>query len=875
MGEVYRARDTRLGREVALKILPEALAQDPDRLARFEREAHVLASLNHPNIAHIHGVEDVGAGVLGALSGTVLVLELVEGPTLAEMIAGPLPLSTTLSIARQIAEALEAAHAQGIVHRDLKPANVKVRADGTVKVLDFGLAKALTPTPVESVSTAIAESPTLTSPSVTQRGVILGTPAYMAPEQARGKVVDRRADIWAFGCVVYEMLTGSRPFDGEDVSEVLARIIDREPDWGRLPPNVPPVFAAFLRQCLQKNPRQRVHDIADVRLALDGVFEVPAPAAPGRSARWPPAARFAAIGLALLAMAATTVAWYGRSTPPASPGMRLEVDLGSDVTLGATAGAPFQISPDGERVILLANGRLLMRRINQTITTPVPGTESATGFVFSPDGRAVAFAAGGKLKRVTLDDGALATICELSAWRGGSWGEDGTIVFAQGALGALLRVPAAGGTPMPLTTLAPGELTHRWPAILPGGRGVLFTRHTLPTMFDAARIEYVSLSDGSRKTVLENATFGRLLTGPRGAAYLLYLHEGTVYAAPFALGEVRVLGDAVPVAEGVASNNLGAAQFDVSRTGMLVYRSQIPRRLDWLAPSGATTRLLDQSGDYVAPSLSPDGRRIAFGSHGELWVRDLDRGTEARLARGVAGNLSWVPPDGQFMVFGDGTGVSWIRTDGSTDPQPLLPREADVRRFPSDVSADGRRLAFQSLRSGEAGWDLWTASLTVEGAALRALQPEPFLVTKFDERGLVFSGDGRLAAYSSNEDGPPEQVFVRPVPQDGRKVRVSTSGGMFPRFARRRPLLFFLDPRDIVMRASYAMTASGLTAVPTPWARQPLDVNAYVNPFTMDAEASRLAALVPDPASRVRADRYLTFWIGAFDEIRRQDPARR
>ncbi len=565
MGQVFRARDTKLDRDVAIKALPAAFAHDADRLARFQREAKTLASLNHPNIAAIYGLEESG-GV------TALVMELVEGDDLSQRIAhGPIPIAEALPIARQIAEALEAAHEQGIVHRDLKPANIKVRPDGTVKVLDFGLAKAMEPT--GAMSSSHSMSPTITTPAMTQMGMILGTAAYMSPEQARGKPVDKRADIWAFGSVLYEMLTARKAFDGEDVPMVLAAVINAEPRWDGVPSNV----RRLLASCLEKEPRKRLRDIGDAWRLLE---EVPEPGAVKP--------RFASVGwiaAGSLAMVMAIVLWAPwravRSTD--QPLIRLDVDLGSEISLPALGGELTNpvISHDGMRlayVASLAGGlpKLFTRRLDQPKASELAGTEGASGPFFSPDGQWIGFYARGKLNKISVEGGATIPVMDVSSIGGASWGDDGNIIVAfnraiQGKVPApgLVRVPAAGGAPSTVTELADGELFHVFPQVLPGGDGALMVVYTTPSNADAARIEIVSLGDGRRKTLLRGGTSARYLA----SGHLVYSNRRTLFAMPFDLDKRETRGTGVPVLDAIAYEPISnLAQFDVSLTGTLVYR---------------------------------------------------------------------------------------------------------------------------------------------------------------------------------------------------------------------------------------------------------------------------------------------------------------
>jgi len=547
MGEVYKARDTRLGREVAIKVSREHFSE------RFEREARAVASLNHPNICTLH---DVGPDYL--------VMELVEGPTLSERIKqGAIPLEQSIAIARQVGDALAAAHEKGITHRDLKPGNIKIKPDGTVKVLDFGLAKLSQQLPADPAT--LSDSPTV-SMGATEAGVILGTAAYMAPEQARGAPVDKRADIWSFGVVLYEMLTGRRLFDGGSISDTLAAVLTKDPDWTRIPPKA----RQLVRSCLEKEPQRRLRDIGDAWRLLEESPQVHV--APSRLP-W----LVAAAGLALAAIVAGW-AWKhsaeSAETKPQSV-VRVDFDLGPKIPLGTT-GSNVVFSPDGLRLAFATLGQdgkahLFTRRLDQSKATELPDTDGATSPFFSPDGQWIGFFAPGKLKKTLVDGGTVTTLCDAPLGRGASWGEDGNIIFTPDVQTRLLRVPSAGGgAPTPLTEFHGGEISHRWPQVLPGGKAVLFTALTAANFaaFDDASIEVISLADGHVKTLLNGGSYGRYLA----SGHLLYVRNGTAFAMPFDLGRLEVLGKPVAVVEQVAyASTGGAAQLDVSANGALVY----------------------------------------------------------------------------------------------------------------------------------------------------------------------------------------------------------------------------------------------------------------------------------------------------------------
>ena len=720
MGQVWQATDTQLNREVALKILPDAFAADPDRLARFKREAQILASLNHPNIAAIYGIEESEPSTTeGTSSGQevrALVLELVEGPTLADRIKqGPIPVDDALPIARQIAEALEAAHEAGVIHRDLKPANIKVREDGTVKVLDFGLAKALDPNPEGDSS----ESPTLTA-AATKMGVIMGTATYMAPEQAKGKVADKRADIWAFGVVLLEMLTGHRVFSGETVSETLAAVMMKDPEWDRLPTDLPSKLVNLVRRCLEKDPRQRVRDIGDVRLAMEGAFETTViaqiePSVPPTLQLWRRPSS-AALAVALLA-GGILVGWSlsrSGSTSPPRP-VRLAVSVPASDQLVYAGFQPVVLSPDGETVVYAATRggvqQLYRRRLDQQTATPIAGTEGALFGFFSPDGAWIGFADTQMIRKVPASGGDPVTVTELTG-RGAvsaSWGINDTIVFVGGAFGATLsQVAAAGGTVQSdITALDAdyGELLHRSPDILPDGRAVLFSTYPDST------VVLQSLDTGERKRLIEGDRPHYVPTG-----HLVFFRGSTLWAAPFDLDRGEITGTAAPVLEGA----VGAVA--TATNGMLAYVSGSPpaRRLVWVDREGREQPLGVERGGYRGLDLSPDDQGIALtitdtlgGS--DVWVYDLARDTMTLAAGGP--DLELYPlwtPDGESLVYASTQGEEGGRNlfrraaDGTGDVERLT--TSSSQQSPWSWSLSGDMLVFQELRP-ETSWDIWGLSL--------------------------------------------------------------------------------------------------------------------------------------------------------------------
>jgi Tol biopolymer transport system component len=790
MGEVYRARDTRLGREVALKILPEAFASDPDRLMRFEREARTLASLNHPNLAQVHGLEDSG--------GTrALVMELVAGEDLSARVArGPIPLDEALPIARQIAEALEAAHEAGIIHRDLKPANVKVRDDGTVKVLDFGLAKALDPV----ASDASGDGATITSPAMTMRGVILGTAAYMAPEQAKGKPVDRRADIWAFGCVLYEMLTGTRAFKGDDITDTLTAVLRDEPDWTALPAATPAHIATLARRCLVKEPRDRLRDIGEARLTLGGAWLQVAPPGQRSSERQPgiSARRGWAVLLAALAAGSAIGAiWMsrGRTEPAAAPVYAASLLIADELT--RSPAARMAVSPDGTRLAYVAadgntSARLWLRSLNGASGQAIAGTEGAFAPFWSPDSRSIAFFSEGRLRRVDIAGGPSMTVCELPqaapGGPSGAWSTGGVILFGSGAL---YRVSASGGAPTPVTSIekASGETAHRHPFFLPGGQRFLFVTYKGPTPLAT----YAGSLDGEpRRQVMAGGSNVQYASGA-----LLYMRDSTLLSQRFDPGRLATSGSAVPVAESVMSNVFaGGGAFTVSQTGVLVFQGA--QRLGggplvWATRDGRQTPVTSDPAIYRDVALSPDGTRVALtpfdGEASDLWILDLERQVRTRLTfDGTAENAVW-SPDGRTVVYNalrDGTRQIFRRAvDGSGEELAVF--TDDRPKWPLSWSSSGLLLfARQDPRESS---DIWAMRLDAPA------RPEAVVAGPSPERWGQFSPDGRWLAYTSDESGRRE-VYVRGAGGAGGRWQVSTAGGTYPRWRRDGRELFYVSPTN-------------------------------------------------------------------------------
>ena len=800
MGEVYKARDTKLDRDVALKILPDAFVNDPERLARFQREAKVLASLNHPNIAAIYGLEESG-------DSPALVLEYVEGPTLQDRIAkGPIPLDEALPIARQIAEALEAAHEQGIIHRDLKPANVKVKDDGTVKVLDFGLAKALQP---DLSDLDAANSPTMTmTAAATKMGVIMGTAAYMSPEQARGKTVDKRADIWAFGVVLFEMLTGRQVFAGTDISLTLAAVLRQEMDWTELPAETPHAIRRLLRRCLERDHKRRLPEIGTARLDIDETDAEAATAAPdgaptapsAQPAHWQRPAAIAVIAFAALALGAliTGALTVWNQPPPDSPlVVRVPIPLGEGEGFTNTGRRVIAIAPDGSHLAYAAGG-IVLRPLGQLQATLIPGTSEGgaggrgRGPFFGPDGQWLGYFQQGQLRKVAISGGAPITLAEVDNPYGATWGEDDTILFGRGSDG-IWQVPGTGGSPEPLITVEDGEAAYG-PQMLPGGEWVLFTlRPETASSWDEAEIVAQSVVTGERQVLVAGGRDGRYVA----TGHLVYLLNGVLFAVPFDATTRVVTGGPVSLVEGVpdAGAITGAGHFDLSRTGSLVYISgraggvTPPFDLVWVDRTGAVEPVGAEPRPYRTPQVSPDGTRVVVrvstDGNSDIWTYDLARGTLTRLTFDEATDRAPVwTPDGARVVFQsdrDGGGLFSKAADGTGAVERLVEFSGVIG--PGSWSADGRLLV---NRSGD------IAVLSVEGDRTLDL----LLDTEFNEGSASISPNGRWLAYRSDESGQ-DEVYVRPFPDvDDGKWQVSVGGGSRSLWSPDGAELFFLffDP---------------------------------------------------------------------------------
>ena len=769
MGEVYRAKDTKLDREVAIKVLPERLAKDPDLLARFEREAKVLASLNHPNIAAIYGVEE-----------RALVMELVAGETLR----GPLPVETALDYARQIAEALEAAHEKGIIHRDLKPANIMITVAGTAKVLDFGIAAV---TQEAAVPADDPNSPTVTM-SPTRAGMILGTAAYMSPEQAAGKEVDKRSDIWSFGVVLWEMLTGERLFGGETVADTLASVLKAEPDWNRVPPKVRPL----LKKCLEREPRKRLRDIGDAMALLPASVE-DIIVAPPRSLRWSAALVIAGILLAALAALAFV---HFRETPPEGKLITATILPPNDAAIDGIGGSP-AISPDGKQIVLRSGAgnqaQLWVRSLESGNAQALPGTEGGMRPFWSPDSRSIAFFADQKLKRIDLPGGAPLILAEAPLGLGGSWNAGGSIVFVPAAFRGLERIPASGGTAVPMP-LGKDKRYAAAPSFLADGRHFLFL--DLRDWAGSAGVLQIASLDSSEVQTLGPANS----TAVYANGHILYLRGNTLIAQPFDQRRLEASHETLPVAQNVLA-------FSVSRDGTLIYQAGNvgAQQLTWFDRKGAVTGTLGDPGNFFMLEFSPDRKKLAVSMDDDLWIQDVSRGLRSRFtfAPGIDTNPVW-SPDGRSIAFcSNRTGRYAIyrkSTDLSGAEETLYSDSIDS--LTDSWSPDGKFLLLHR-RDPASQEDLAALSLTPDVSG-KGLKLAPFNKTPFRELHGRFSPDGRWVAYTSNESQRSE-IYVAPFPGPGGKQQVSTTGGAQPRWRADGKELFFVSGSGVLMSAEVAI----------------------------------------------------------------------
>lgn len=817
MGEVYRGRDPKLGREVAIKMLPEAFAADPERIARLEREARLLASLNHTSIAHLYGLES--ATLENGRTGLFLVMELAEGEDLAARLSrGAIPIEDALAIARQLAAALEEAHEKGIVHRDLKPANVMLGRDGTVKVLDFGLAKAYAEEPVDGASSNLSQSPTLAQTG-TMAGAILGTAAYMSPEQARGKPIDKRADIWAFGVVLYEVLTGSKLFSGETLSDTLAAVLRQEVDWRMLPERTPAAVRRLLARCLQRDPKRRLRDIGDARIVVDealsgeppvgGMTEQVSAGRPGRRAL------FGWAGAALLGVALAigmAGGWLIRrpAVVDAPPGPRWALAIPEGVTLSTAVFPQLALSRDGTLQVVVvvdesSTPHLLIRHSNEFEARILPDTERAGAPFLSPDGTWIAFFRDSALFKIPAVGGPPVRLATTSGQvRGGTWSSDGFIYYTPDTNVSISRIPENGGEPQQVTRLdeARDERTHRWPHALPGGEALLFTCDTQGSTeyYDDARIETVRPATGERTVLVEGSSQGWYSPG----GHLIFARGGSLYAIALDPATLETHGSPLPVVQGVATDvSSGAVQFAVAQSGAALWApggTRTTSQVGWVDRGRAETIAAVPPAPYNELALSPDGRRLALvggeGGVSDLWVADLERGGMSRLTFGeyVAGPV-WTP-DGSRIVYStrvQGTSVNtwrlaWKPADGSRDAETLV--EGPRGQLPTAFTSDGQFLIYDSLTEHAAARNIWVLPLE------EPRQPRLLIEDDFMKREAVLSPDDRWLAYVSSEGGRPS-VFVRPFPEGEGRWQISTPTGVEPRWSQDGKELFYRDDQTL------------------------------------------------------------------------------
>ena len=924
MGEVWRAEDEKLGREVALKLLPADVAQDPERLARFEREAKVLASLNHPNIAHLYGLESIasetetetekekgtgtetetetetGTGTetetetetekgRGTDAGsqdpttpepqplnpsapvTFLVMELIEGEDLSGRISrGTIPIDEATPIALQIAEALEAAHESGIVHRDLKPANIKITDEGSVKVLDFGLAKAWES---ESTDSSLSLSPTMTQ-HATMEGVILGTAAYMSPEQARGKRVDRRADIWAFGVVLWEMLTGRKLFEGETVSDVMAAVLTHEPDISELPSQTPSYLRHLMDRCLRRDPKRRMRDMGDVRLALEegetSVADEPGrpDVSPARSG-WPAWLGWAGLFVMAVAITLKSLLGVGSSGSDVGGPVALSMVLPPHLSLGAQNTRPFAaVSPDGSELVIKAvEGRsssLYRRSFASSEFELLDGTENASAPFYSPDGKWIGFTSRNdeKLKKLSLDGGQISSLAD-SDWGGGSWNEDGDIVYTPFYTGGLWTVPASGGDPRELTRPDPAlrELNHSWPDHVPGTDAVVFTSFRAP--ISESRIEVLNTADGKRRVLVENAVFARYV----GSGHLVFWREGVILAAPFDRRTLELTGAPVPVIDDAyVAPFEGNSQFAVSDNGIAVWvHASVlhpPTEVVRVDRQGRSEVLLEEERNCSTPALSADGRKLALtidDGNPDVWVYEMDRRILSRLTFTERSEFSPVwHPDGRRIVFVMDDpifNIYSVPADGSAEPTRIL--ESEIDTYPDTFSPDGRHLVVHQSRI-DASSDLEVLELGGDA------EPTTIRATRFTEKMGAVSPDGRFIAYQSDESGRSE-IYIQNLQDGGNRIQVTRSGGSRPRWRGSSELFF---KRGIEFIAVPVRTAPELE-VGEPEVLFEFDgqISTYSHEYDVSADGQSFVFTRIPEASRPREIRVFLNWFAELERL--------
>ncbi|MDX2473722.1 MAG: protein kinase [Candidatus Krumholzibacteria bacterium] len=813
MGEVFSARDTRLGREVAVKVLPADFATDPDRLARFRREAKVLAALNHTNIAAIHGLEE-------DQDKLYLAMELAPGETLeARIDRGAMPTADALAVAIQIAAGLEEAHAKSIVHRDLKPANVKLSDDGRIKILDFGLARAYQGE--EEAAADPGTSPTMTA-AMTQAGVILGTAAYMSPEQARGLEVDDRTDIWAFGVILWELLAGRRLFAGETITDTLAMVLRSDPEWNALPTDLPPSLRRLLQRCLQRDKRQRMHHIADARIVLEEILQ------DGTSAYEPAAGSIAPMSSSalarnrtgwlvagVLALAVAALGWqYFQAPALTDPApVRFDVEMPSDQWI-TSERQPLGVTPSGDAFVVSlktsTGTQFYFRSLSDPEIIPIAGTENADNPFFSPDGKWLGFTQNRTMKKMALDGGSPIDLCEAQ-WGGGTWTTDDRIIFTGSYSSGLYVVPAAGGEPQQLTTpdAEHDELGHWWPQVLPGDEWVIYTGFSTP--IENARIMALSLASGEQRVLIEGGAYGSWT--PTG--HLVFVRDGKLFAAPFDAKSIAVTGAAVPVLEDVHyRSNDGLSALSFGANGTLVYAPasvmDAPSRLAWVDRQGNLEPLDLPERRYHRPRLSPDGKLLAVAvetdNNQDIWIHEFERGTFSRFTFAPSSDFNplWTPDNRTVIYNGEDPQFTIYQrpADGSSDTQLLLNKPIDTT--PTSISPDGKWLVYSASSMANSS-DIWMLPMDGDGT------PRLFLQTPFGEGAAAISPDGHWLAYYSNESGNSE-VYATPFPGGGSRVQISIGGGSDPQWSPLGDELYF-NQRSVMMVAAIDTENSSATSL--------------------------------------------------------------
>ncbi len=883
MGQVYRATDTSLKRTVAIKVLPESVATDADRLARFQREAEVLARLNHPNIAQIYGLER-------SEGSAALVMEIIDGPTLADRLEqGPMPLHEAVAIAKGIAAALEAAHEQGIVHRDLKPANIKVREDGTVKVLDFGLAKAVEPAGAVS---GLTHSPTITSGGMTGAGVLLGTAAYMSPEQARAKPVDKRTDIWAFGCVFYEMVTGRRAFAGDNVSDVLASVLAREPDWTLMPAGLSPAVGVFIKRCLQKDRRQRVRDIGDVSLALDGGLDSTPNSRPFVAPERPMWRRaMAPVATAAVAVLLTSLAaWSIWPSPERRSPTRFAYLLPAGQEFAFTQRPVIAMSRDGSAFVYqTADGWYLRSmgdldaRLIATSRGAGPVQSSDTSPFFSPDGQWLAYwALPGELKKIALSGGPPIAICQAGLPLGASWAPDNTILFAHRE--GIMRVSANGGKPE--LVIRAGEAEQMYgPQLMPDGRSVLFsvTTNAGPDQWNLAHVVVQSLSSGQRTVVVKGGKEARYL--PTG--HLVYALRDTVLAIGFDADRLTTIGGAVPLFQGVqqvVGVNSAGANYAVSDQGALVYVAggSPSRSLVWVNRGGTVEPIASiPPGNYEEPRLSPDADRVLLTRDRDIWIYELASGRSTRLTRDGSSQMGVWDPTASRIAYSSATSgnlEAWVApADGTGQPRRLTSLGGQIHV--DSWSADGKLLTFHRHATGT-GVPVSTSAadsaatafvLPMDGADP---QPQRFLEDEIGPEGADFSPDGRYVTYLSIETGERE-TYVRPYPGPEGRVPVSVGGGREPMWGANGDLFYRSSNGERMFAVSAQTTPKLKIGTPVQLFQGPYYIPATGSPrpqYDVSADGQRFLMITAHKSNDADARPRIVVVQNWFDELKRLVP---